>query len=234
MMAGFSILDMLAGNTQPGGFMGQTLGNTTPTGLAGLMNQYQAMQSPGATALGGAQPPTELPTGPAKKPGFFGKGGTGWGVLGILGDAISAGSGGQPMFTQMVQRQREQEAEQQQAIQRAAQERAAKREEWDYQQQNDIPSAIREFQQFQQMPPEKQAEYLRMRQAGAPRLVTNPATGEQGYIDQPAPQAAPPPIGGTYTDPDTNITYQRIGPGTGRENWKPIGGAGPSGPQTFR
>lgn len=53
-----------------------------------------------------AQPPAQPE---AKKPGFFGEGGKGWSILGVLGDAVAQHYGLRPIYGQMMQEERENE-----------------------------------------------------------------------------------------------------------------------------
>ena len=56
-------------------------------------------------------PMAPLPGIAPKKPGFFGKGGAGWDVIGTIGDALSAAGGGRPAYWPMKIHQRQQQAE---------------------------------------------------------------------------------------------------------------------------
>jgi len=57
------------------------------------------------------------------KPGFFGQGGKGWNIVGLLGDAIAQHYGGQPVFGQMMSQERENERQLQMWRERVAAER---------------------------------------------------------------------------------------------------------------
>lgn len=238
------LLDLLRGNTQPGGAAGMIDRSTPQTGLAALLQQAQ---NPGAMAMSGPQPPPQQPMGeqqrqmPGAMPPAMGQPhkGIGWrGILGAFGDGLTAAGGGTPIYGPAMLRQREQDREQQLSDQQYQRKRTDDNTDWQthkqWEQANpDTPSGIREFEQFQQMTPEEQVAYLQMKQASAPRLVTDPQTGAQGYV-------TPPPSGGAMGGgaPPVGTVKNGFrflgGNHRDRNSWVPAGGAGPSGPQTFR
>lgn len=79
--------------------------------------QQYGYQTPGiGDEVRGTQPignmqPQQLPTDPraaqAARPGFFGKGGRGWGILGVIGDGLQVAGGGRATYQDHMQQQQE-------------------------------------------------------------------------------------------------------------------------------
>lgn len=94
-----------------------------PQGLAGILQQPQpnyAAMSP--ESVNGRDPL-------APKPKFFGKGGDGWSILGIIFDALAASNGVQPQYGPEQARRREREDERNERVQRFYAEQEEKRRE---------------------------------------------------------------------------------------------------------
>lgn len=99
----------------------------------------QAMRKPLGKALESAimpgDQPEYMPAGlgmqsPQKKQGLFAPGSKGQMIAGIIGDTLASLSGGQPVFTQMLAQQRQQQAEEAQWTRRRMTEREDKQWEW--------------------------------------------------------------------------------------------------------
>lgn len=77
---------------------------------------------------------------PGVKPSTFGKGGRGWEIMGIIGDALQAAGGGRPTYMPMVQEERQLETQGRQRLAERQAERKADRDEWLYREQNKRPT----------------------------------------------------------------------------------------------
>lgn len=70
----------------------------------------QSFQQQYGQPIGNMQP-QQLPTDPraaqATRPGFFGKGGRGWGILGVIGDGLQVAGGGRATYQDHMQQQQE-------------------------------------------------------------------------------------------------------------------------------
>jgi hypothetical protein len=111
----------------------------------------------------------------APKPGFFGKGGKGWGILGILGDAMAAYGGQRGVFTPYMMQQQENELEDKRWRERLAAEAEVKRRlrlEAPEEITNSAGDRVRVY-------PDGTQEVLYMDPYGKPRTESrvNPATG---------------------------------------------------------
>jgi len=129
-----------------------------------------SMQAPSlqslAGTMGGGNPSLTAPMQAPKKKGLFsGKDGTGWKILGIIGDALQAAGGGQGTYTphmlDLQERADADRARQQELAQRSE----AQREQFLWQQQNTVPSLQREYEYARTMKPDLTLEqYMRLKQ----------------------------------------------------------------------
>jgi hypothetical protein len=67
----------------------------------------------GTPGIGDGVIPSDPRIAKAMQPKFFGKGGKGWTIMGILGDAMAAAGGGQPTYLPAMQERQKRELEQQ-------------------------------------------------------------------------------------------------------------------------
>lgn len=130
------------------------------------------------------------PNMPPHKPGFFGRGGAGAGILGIIGDALAAAGGGQPYFTQGVQRQRELQMRDQNELQRWIAEQQWKAAH------PDVPTEQQNWDAYINAPSDRKAEIEKYRTMSAPRFVVDPS-GQGGWVTpgSAAPTTSGPPAG---------------------------------------
>ena len=171
----------------------------------------------------------------AAKPKFFGDGGMGRVLAGVIGDALAQNAGIQPLYAPAMRQRQQTEAEEAQWTRRRQTEnedwtrgQQAEDARWTRQQQwkrdNPDPSPMmRDAQAWQGMTPEQRTAYGQMREAGSGDVVTTLPNG-QLYIGPKsgiaaaltggmAPSAAPPaPVG----------------------KLRPVGGPTPSASGTFR
>lgn len=168
-----------------------------PQGLAELLGQGAIQpQLPELTA-----PQANLP-----KPGAFAKGGKGWQIMGIIGDALQAMGGGQGTYmpAMMDIREREELGRQKLAELMAAREakqadREAALQDWqlkqEYERNNPAPpSDANLLQWYQGLSPQEQQAYAAMQDVRNPIAVSGP-TGTyrvpRGYGQQPTNSIQP-------------------------------------------
>lgn len=111
--------------------------------------------------------PMSVPEQP-KKPGFMAPGSKGAMIAGIIGDALAAGTGGQPVFTANMMAQRQREADAQAAEAQWHRNRQANREDKQWEWQNkppEVPSMVRDAQAWDSMPPHLRKAYQEMNDA---------------------------------------------------------------------
>lgn len=141
-----------------------------PQGLAELLSQGAIQpQMPELTA-----PQANLP-----KPGAFAKGGKGWEILGIIGDALQTAGGGQATYAPYVMNQRDLETDGRRRLEEYQRERQDKLSDWLFQQTWQInnpekPAMVRDLEAWRSMTPEQQAEYARMQDVRNPIAVSGP------------------------------------------------------------
>jgi hypothetical protein len=140
-------------------------------------------------------------------------------ILGIIGDMLAAGSGGNPMFAQSlaVERQRAQDADAGEAI--WSRRRQAENEDWtqrqQWQQAHPDPSPmVRDIQAWQSLGPEQRAAYDAMQKAkqGDPDVTVTLPNG-QLYIGPKSGIAAALGGGGAPPRPVGSLTPIEGGPG---------------------
>ncbi len=111
---------------------------------AGYYTDQTAPREP--LGLGMTVDPQAMAPQESRRPGFFGKGGAGWAVLGALGDGLSQ----QPLYAQSMMQKRQQEQDRAQSLEDYQMQRTDKNADWIAQQQwklnnpepEDEPAAI--------------------------------------------------------------------------------------------
>jgi len=170
------------------------------------------MDGPQATpGLQQPMPPLAPDSGEPKKPGLFGKGGTGWSILGVLGDALRAANGQEMVFAPSIVDMRKRADEERKYLQRlqqqaeqAKQERAAANAEWD--RRNSVQQGQQQgYYDYQREHPKP---VLVPDGMGGARWITPPAMGGQ---DQPqdVPDMLPPDF------------FEQGGAGPGQPGFRP-------------
>lgn len=106
----------IGGQQQPQNPWEMAMQPTQQQAAQSFQQQY-GYQTPGiGDEVRGTQPignmqPQQLPTDPraaqATRPGFFGKGGRGWGILGVIGDGLQVAGGGRATYQDHMQQQQE-------------------------------------------------------------------------------------------------------------------------------
>lgn len=106
----------IGGRQQPQNPWAMAMQPTQQQAAQQFQQQY-GYQTPGiGDEVRGTQPignmqPQQLPTDPraaqAARPGFFGKGGRGWGILGVIGDGLQVAGGGRATYQDHMQQQQE-------------------------------------------------------------------------------------------------------------------------------
>jgi hypothetical protein len=173
---------------------------------------------------------------PVKKPGAFSQGGTGWKIVGLIGDALQTAGGGKATYAEGIQKQHEDELARENAVRDAILRRQIEL------QYPTVPAEQQNWAAYLGLDEKTRAMVDRYRTEGAPHFGIDPATGAPGFYTPPQPYTGagsgaaaptPPAVGETYTDEDTGIVYRRTKPGLGRDSWQAIGGPGQGGPATF-
>jgi hypothetical protein len=126
----------------------------------------------------------------APKPGFFGKGGKGWGILGILGDAMAAYGGQRGVFTPYMMQQQENELEDNRWREKLAADIEAKRQDR-LAKAMEPPSFVRDAQAFAGLTPQQREQVIRMRDALYP-VVADIQDDEGRVIRKQIPRTATP------------------------------------------
>lgn len=140
-------------------------------------------------------------------------------ILGIIGDMLAAGSGGNPLFTQTlaVERQRAQDAGNSEAIwsrhRQAENDDWAQRQQWQREHPDPSPM-LRDIAAWQGMTPEQRTAYEGMKkaQAGDPEVTVTLPNG-QLYIGPKSGLAAALGGGAAPTAPIGPLTPIQGGPG---------------------
>lgn len=124
----------------------------------------------------------DMPPLPGVKPSTFGRGGKGWEIMGIIGDALQAAGGGRPTFmpAQMEQQQLETQGRQRLAERQA--ERQAALQDWMYQQQykaanpgpEDLPGDAKLLNWYNGLPDAEKAKYAAFKDVQSPLAVSGP------------------------------------------------------------
>ncbi|GLV28198.1 hypothetical protein TomTYG75_07210 [Sphingobium sp. TomTYG75] len=119
---------------------------------------------------------------PGVKPSTFGRGGKGWEIMGIIGDALQAAGGGRPTFmpAQMEQQQLETQGRQRLAERQA--DRQAALQDWMYQQQykatnpgpEELPGDAKLLNWYSSLPDAKKAQYAAFKDVQSPLAVSGP------------------------------------------------------------
>lgn len=131
------------------------------------------VMTPGG-GLGGGVPSMEE----EQKPGFFGEGGIGRGIIGVLGDTLSQSAGGQGTFIPNLYRQKQMDLRQR----NAEQARAADMQDWqtkqDYTRANpkpQSPTALqKDYEWLKQNQPGLAEQYLQNKVTAPPVVISNP------------------------------------------------------------
>lgn len=172
------------------------------TGLASLMQQnVMPGGQPGLPEIG------RLPG--VKGPGAFGQGGKGWQIMGIIGDALQAASGGRPTYMPMVQEQQQLETQGRQRLAERQAERQAMMQEWiaqqDYKRQNPDPTGMEsDLAAWNRMTPEQRAQLAAMYDIKSPIAVSGP----QGTYR--VPRGYGQPSNGPATQTIDGQTYYKV------------------------
>lgn len=116
---------------------------------------------------------------PGVKPRTWGEGGKGWQIMGIIGDALQAASGGRPTYMPFVQEQQQMETEGRQRLAERQAERKAMLEQWmaqqDYKRQNPEPTGMEsDLAAWNRMTPDQRAQYAQMQDVRTPIAVSGP------------------------------------------------------------
>lgn len=148
----------------------------------------------------GNMQPQQLPTDPraaqATRPGFFGKGGRGWGILGVIGDGLQVAGGGRATYQDHMQQQQEyaQRLQELQAERQARQqERMMPRAEqvgdsigmldpstgsftptYTAPSASSLPAEAKDLQWWQSLSPEQQRAYVQYKDTVSPIAVAGP------------------------------------------------------------
>lgn len=187
--------------------------------LAGAQSPADMVVNRGPTSTWepGGQSPGPIGPGtptPAKKPGFFGKGGTGWGIAGILADALAGAGGHEGGYAPMVAKRQQDEADQRSALEQILLRRQLE-------QQFPTPSEFEKgFEYYQKLTPDQQKSAMDYRMATAPRFGIDPSTGAYGQFGVPTAAPAGPAAGaivGGYRFKGGNPNDQG--------SWEPVGGS---------
>lgn len=181
-MAGTSLADLMRGNPAlqpPQQPQPPSLASYLQTPLTNEAIQPAQMPNPSTGFV-------EMAPLPGVKPRTWGEGGKGWQIMGIIGDAMQAASGGQPSYMPYVQHQQELEtegrrrlAEQQARRQEKLSDRAATLQDWVFQQdyQRGHPEATqdeRTLAWWKSLSPEDQATFANMQDVRSPITVSGP------------------------------------------------------------
>jgi len=201
-------------------------------GMAQEMVQPQPM---GTHPIGMDQQMVNLPTDPrvtkATQPGMFGKGGRGWQILGIIGDALQTAGGGKPTYQEAQQKWAEMQGEQQKALLRFHLDRLAEATKpTDFQRNADYLNSAH---------PGLGDTYLKQVAEGPP-VATDVAAPDGSVSRQFLPRSAidggslsPPPgaISLLKSNPSLAAHFDaKYGPGSAA---RVLGGASPTGSPTF-
>lgn len=118
-----------------------------------------------------------------KKAGFLAPGSKGQMIAGIIADALAGATGGQPVFGQMLARQREAAAEEAQWHKRRMAGREDKQWEWDNKPKDDaVPPILRDAQAWASMPEPLRKAYQEMQEAkGGDEFITTTLPNGQFY-----------------------------------------------------
>lgn len=162
-----------------------------PTGLSSLL---APVQTPGQEQMAqaglDAMAPQPMAVQPqmegVQKPGLFGQGGTGWQILGVLGDALQTAGGGQASYMPYRQAMNQRDEQARQALQELIAQREAKAAERDaalrdkisvidYQRNNPAPTNDeRTLQWWNGLSAEEKAQYAAMQDVRNPIAVSGP------------------------------------------------------------
>jgi hypothetical protein len=165
-----------------------------PYGLNGAINPSMPQ---------GVNPYASAPTmsAPQIKPKFFGQQGAGGTILGILGDAISAGSGGQQSFLPMLMQQKREQTALERGEQQYRRQRADHMDDMKFALANREPSADEQIARNAGLVPgtpqwtQHFQTVLRNKEAPPMQLVTDPTSGEVRMVPRVAPSMSAPMVG---------------------------------------
>jgi hypothetical protein len=163
--------------------------------------------------------------------GAFDRGGLGWTIIGSIGDGLSQMGGYGAPFAKAREHRQDRELEEAQWTRRQDSELASKRAMYDYELQHPKPTnndTVADYDFWRgKLTPEQFQQYV-ANKINPPHFATLP-NGQMGMVGgYTPPVAAPAP--GTVED---GHVFMGGNPGD-PNSWKPVGGAGQSGPRTFR
>lgn len=241
------LYQQLLGNNRPQTGLGAYLQNSQDAGNLALSAPPPQQQPPQQMAppppmpsgmppaMGGSDP--NIPMTPmsnmaaaahVSKPGFFGKGGNGWNVLGAIGDGLAAFGGRDPLYYNFQKDARDEQNKENNVVARLIAEQRAK-------QLYPEPTSIeRNKGYFDRVDPTGKlgTTYLNA-EANPQTLVTNPADGSVMFAPKggiPSAASAAPPAGFKWN----GRVYTGQGDYNDPRNWLPdTGGQSPAGSGGF-
>lgn len=191
------------------GLFGSSFNQADPSGYLMNIGGQQQPQNPWEMAMQPTQqqaaqqfqqqygqPAPQQPAPVAPKPGFFGKGGKGWGILGVIGDGLQVAGGGRATYQDHMQQQQEY-AQRLQELQAEREARLAERMMPRAEQVGDsigmldpstgsftptytapsassLPAEAKDLQWWQSLSPEQQRAYVQYKDTVSPIAVAGP------------------------------------------------------------